>query len=473
MTGNPVKFVYVATGGSLPSDYPNTDTIYFLEESKEIRVGSVAMANIDESAIDAETLAEVLEAYAVKNVIIEGEGSTINNISFDDSTGRITVTKGNFPSIAKGVTPQPTESTLVPGGSFVVLTDTSVSGHTITDSKTKFVLPEQITDLEVTRSGNSLVFTLVKSDDSTVPTTFDELGSAAFANSTEFATAEQGRKADAAMPANGGNLTDATVTLNHDPVNNMEAATKQYVDNAVAGAASNLNFLGDSTTVITEGGTEAPTIDGVVVPISTLNKGDWVIYDSVQYIWDGSKWVSYGGSASGVPETRRVDSGYGLNGGGPLSADLTIAHNTLYTEDQSLTTTNFQVIDTLEYDKAGHISNVTTRDITTQVNDAITAVTTPIETSVSGLSDRVSAVESSVSSLTSTVDGLSTTVSGLSDTVDGLSTDLSALSTNLTNNYYTAAQVDSEISQATEDVLEGKIASGEEFQEMLNDVFAA
>nr|DAD78183.1 MAG TPA: hyaluronidase [Siphoviridae sp. ctrgt10] len=66
--------------------------------------------------------------------------------------------------------------------------------------------------------------------------------SAAFTESSAYATAEQGAKADKAIPNDGykyvtGNIEYAagyTTVLGRDPVENMEAATKQYVDAEVA-----------------------------------------------------------------------------------------------------------------------------------------------------------------------------------------------------------------------------------------------
>ena len=53
-------------------------------------------------------------------------------------------------------------------------------------------------------------------------------------------------------------------------------------------------YLGKSTTAITDGGTEKPTIDGSVV--NTLTAGNIVIdsADEREYIWNGSKWEKFG-----------------------------------------------------------------------------------------------------------------------------------------------------------------------------------
>lgn len=73
------------------------------------------------------------------------------------------------------------------------------------------------------------------------------LNTAAYQPTTAFATAAQGTKADNAMPKAGGEFTGnvtfasgKTLTLSGDPINDAEAATKQYVDNKVSqGFAAN------------------------------------------------------------------------------------------------------------------------------------------------------------------------------------------------------------------------------------------
>lgn len=55
------------------------------------------------------------------------------------------------------------------------------------------------------------------------------LGSAAYTAISNYATSEQGIKADNAMPKTGGRFT-GSVYLNNDPVDDYEASTKHYVD---------------------------------------------------------------------------------------------------------------------------------------------------------------------------------------------------------------------------------------------------
>lgn len=69
-----------------------------------------------------------------------------------------------------------------------------------------------------------------------------------------------------------------------------------------------LRFIGVSTTAITDGGTQAPTINGDVIPVTDLRKGDVVLYGSngnyQEFLWtdDGSagSWELLGDEGSYV-----------------------------------------------------------------------------------------------------------------------------------------------------------------------------
>lgn len=66
-----------------------------------------------------------------------------------------------------------------------------------------------------------------------------------------------------------------------------------------------LTFIGISTTAITDGGTQAPTIGGTVIPTTDLKKGDVVLYaesgtNYKEFLWMGSSWELLGDEGSYV-----------------------------------------------------------------------------------------------------------------------------------------------------------------------------
>ena len=137
-TGSAVKFAYYS-GNNVPSVYDN-DTIYFLEGSKEIRVGSKLLGNVDENAVSISDLQSVLESYTVKTVEVAGSGEVISGASFDNITGKLTLLTGTLPVLSKGVG-STINKDLKFGDTFEAITGSSVNGHTITDTKTNYTLP--------------------------------------------------------------------------------------------------------------------------------------------------------------------------------------------------------------------------------------------------------------------------------------------------------------------------------------------
>ena len=78
------------------------------------------------------------------------------------------------------------------------------------------------------------------------------LGSAAYTASNAYATAAQGTKADNAMPKSGGTFTGA-VTLNADPTANLHPATKQYVDSKISSSIAASDAMVFKGTIGTNG----------------------------------------------------------------------------------------------------------------------------------------------------------------------------------------------------------------------------
>lgn len=63
-------------------------------------------------------------------------------------------------------------------------------------------------------------------------------------------------------------------------------------------ASGAMHYIGISSTAITDGGTEKPTIDGTQKTMGTSDSGAVVIYGEKEYVWNGSKWQEFGSTGS-------------------------------------------------------------------------------------------------------------------------------------------------------------------------------
>lgn len=107
------------------------------------------------------------------------------------------------------------------------------------------------------------------------------LGTAAMADTTDFATAAQGAKADAAMPAAGGEFS-GPVTV-QAPTADMNPAPKKYVDDAVSAAASGSFKVVDDL---------PDTGDPGVIYLVAHEHGEGDVYD--EYIYTNGAWEKIG-----------------------------------------------------------------------------------------------------------------------------------------------------------------------------------
>ena len=76
---------------------------------------------------------------------------------------------------------------------------------------------------------------------------------------------------------------------------------------AIEGLGNPTHFLGASSTTITDGGTQKPTINNVEV---TPNAGDIVVYSNGEFIWSGTTWIELG-DLSGLGDLAYKDSASG------------------------------------------------------------------------------------------------------------------------------------------------------------------
>lgn len=127
-----------------------------------------------------------------------------------------------------------------------------------------------------------------------------------------------------AMPITGGTFT-GDVFLNGDPTNGSQAATKNYVDSktqGLDGLTSPMRFIGASSTEITSGGIEIPTIDGTLY--SNRESGDVILYQEKEFVWSGSYWIELGDEGSYVLKTSQTTASIGSASGWNAGAAPTL-----------------------------------------------------------------------------------------------------------------------------------------------------
>lgn len=378
-----VKFVYVSAGKQLPPAIDRSrDTIYFVEDAQQIWIGDRLFAD----HIDPLDLDTYLSEYKVKSVDIIGEGTLLSAADFDEITGILTLTRTTPPSVAKGVDGPAADEALSPGDSFSAVTGTSVSDNTIYNDIAKFVLPHQISGVKIERSGesNKLVLTVTSTDGTEKTSELLMFGSAAFTDVNNYATHDQGQKADEAMPASGGRATEAHISLAKDPETEMEAATKQYVDNSVKDLTGAMHFLGVSTTKISDGNREHPHINGSEIDTDTIDPGDVVLYSPsndgnyLEFVWaskDGvGCWIQLGDESSYAHKDIRVSAGEGVSGGGSLESDVTISHGSTGSGEDK--TFEFEgegssILTGIHVDKFGHVKLVSCANLNDLINATV------------------------------------------------------------------------------------------------------
>lgn len=152
---------------------------------------------------------------------------------------------------------------------------------------------------------------------------------------------------------------DTTVTSGSSNLITSGAVESAIAD-ATAGLTGAMHYIGTSTTAITDGGTQNPTIGGNEV--TTKNAGDVVLYGSQEFVWNGTAWELFGDEGSYALKTRKVTGTDGLTGGGDLTSDRTISHAvpTGAKAETKGTSGGRTYIQTITTDKFGHITAVAT-----------------------------------------------------------------------------------------------------------------
>lgn len=132
--------------------------------------------------------------------------------------------------------------------------------------------------------------------DHSITITIDDTALSQKVNSLETAdtTETTARKAtDALLAGNGWNKDTGVWTTIPAYATIAQLSQQMKAAEASINALSNaVQFLGVSSSTITNNGTQKPTIDGSVVSI--LDAGDVVFYETKEFIWDGAKWIELG-----------------------------------------------------------------------------------------------------------------------------------------------------------------------------------
>jgi len=90
-------------------------------------------------------------------------------------------------------------------------------------------------------------------------------------------------------------ISDLVFNKGYDKVNNKAATMGDLIDlrtDILNSIPSAMRFRGNSTTEITDGGTENPTINDI--EITSISEGDIVLYENKEFIWTGTVWELFG-----------------------------------------------------------------------------------------------------------------------------------------------------------------------------------
>lgn len=189
---------------------------------------------------------------SVEKVVITGEGNAIANANFSDNT--LTLTKGNFltshQDISGKVDKINVEAKTI-GLYKIAYNDqgqvTSSAAVTKTDI-TNLGIPTSDTTYTFAEGTVNGAFSVTPSGEEAQSVKIHGLGSAAYTDSSAYATAAQGTLAQNAMPKSGGTFTGAVSGV--APTADTNLTTKKYVDDTIAAQVAALfKFKGTKDTV--------------------------------------------------------------------------------------------------------------------------------------------------------------------------------------------------------------------------------
>lgn len=167
-------------------------------------------------------------------------------------------------------------------------------------------------------------------NDTALETKIGDLGDA------DIAETAARKAADALLAGEGWNADSSTWSTAPDYATITKLSQQlKAAETSISALSNAVQFLGVSSTAITNGGTEKPTINDLAV--NSLDAGDVVFYGSKEFIWDGAKWVELGDTT--VESQRLDDLEAWVGDGGATGSYITNSDiNAMFADDWSLPT---------------------------------------------------------------------------------------------------------------------------------------
>ena len=170
------------------------------------------------------------------------------------------------------------------------------------------------------------------------------------------------------VQASGKTITTSAPSGANGEANTVPTSSAVWsaISSATAGLTGAMHFVGITTTALTDGATTATLAGSGLTKTTGFVAGDVVIYDNKEFVWSGSAWEILGDEGSYALKTVTITGTGALGGGGAISSNQTITHNTsgvtaqVYGPTADVSGANSIAIPKITVDQYGHITAATT-----------------------------------------------------------------------------------------------------------------
>ena len=137
----------------------------------------------------------------------------------------------------------------------------------------------------------------------------------------------------------------------------FDGSSEKTITASDLGLSNALHFIGETTTALSDGSNTSSIQIGSTTHNATT--GDVVLYESKEFVWQGSVWKELGDGSSHALKTISISAGGGLTGGGTLEANRTISHADTSSQ-ASVSASGRRYITGVTLDGYGHVTGLTT-----------------------------------------------------------------------------------------------------------------